>query len=56
MLLSTTFFVYVTYIMEIGRKRPAMTLPFHQNDEQEIIFLTVCTKGQETDPGFARDP
>jgi len=56
MLLTTTSFIYVVKTMEIGRKRPAITLPFHQNDEQEIIFLTVCTKGQETDPGFARDP
>src|SRR5215472_3695367 len=56
MLFSTTFFVYVTYIMEIGRKRPAITLPFHQNDEQEIIFSDRMHKGQETDPGFARDP
>jgi putative transposase len=41
-----TYFIYVR-ITHVGRKRPAVTLPFHQNDEQETIFLTVCTKAKK---------
>jgi putative transposase len=33
--------------MDVGRKRPAMTLPFDQGDEQRTIFLTVCTKAKK---------
>jgi hypothetical protein len=46
MLITATLSIYVT-TMHVDRKRPAATLPFHQNDEREIIFLTACTKAKK---------